>query len=43
MIILSPEVYSKIGSGIDNAANAVKATIGPLGRNIAFEIGRAHV
>jgi chaperonin GroEL len=37
LIILSPEVYSKIGSGIDNAANAVKATIGPLGRNIAFD------
>ncbi len=37
MIILSPEVYNKIGSGIDYAANAVKATIGPLGRNIAFD------
>ncbi len=37
MIILSPEVYNKIGSGIDYAANAVKVTIGPLGRNIAFD------
>ena len=37
MIILSPDVYKKIGSGIDYAANAVKATIGPLGRNIAFD------
>ena len=37
MIILSPEVYNKIGSGMDYAANAVKATIGPLGRNIAFD------
>ncbi|MBO4819470.1 MAG: chaperonin GroEL [Firmicutes bacterium] len=37
MIILSPDVYGKIGSGIDNAANAVKATMGPLGRNIAFD------
>ena len=37
MIILSPDVYKKIGSGIDYAADAVKATIGPLGRNIAFD------
>ncbi len=37
MIILSPEVYDKVGSGIDYAANAVKPTIGPLGRNIAFD------
>ncbi len=37
MIILSPQVYNKIGSGLDYAVNAVKPTIGPLGRNIAFD------
>ena len=37
MIYLSPDVYKKIGTGIDYAANAVKSTIGPLGRNIAFD------
>ncbi len=37
MIILSPQVYNKIGEGLDYAVNAVKPTIGPLGRNIAFD------
>lgn len=37
MIYHSPEVYEKIGSGVEYAAKAVSPTIGPLGRNIAFD------
>lgn len=37
MIILDPEVYSVIGQGIKYSVDAVKPTIGPLGRNIAYD------
>jgi len=37
MIILEPNVYKTIGQGIKYACDAVKPTIGPLGKNIAYD------
>lgn len=36
-IIFGAQAREKICSGVDTLANAVKVTLGPLGRNVAFE------
>ena len=36
-ILFGVEARQKIGIGVDTLANAVKVTLGPKGRNVAFE------
>src|SRR3990167_6974785 len=36
-IVFGLDARQKIGSGVDTLANTVKVTLGPRGRNVAFE------
>ena len=39
----SSDARERVLRGVDILANAVKVTLGPKGRNVVLEIGRAHV
>ena len=39
----STDARDKMVRGVNILANAVKVTLGPKGRNVVIEIGRAHV
>ena len=42
-ILFNMEAREQLKKGVDELANAVKVTLGPKGRNVIIEIGRAHV
>ena len=37
MITFNPELYEKLGEGINASADLVQCTLGPAGRNVAFD------